>query len=81
MTQWFHERYISREEHQQIIEYYRNLVAQLQRTVCDLRTRVDAQAIDTLLEHSKMHKQRELQKSGPRLGKGNVIRIDFRSRS
>jgi hypothetical protein len=37
MGEWFNERYISRDEHQRIVEYYRTLVAQLYGNVRDLR--------------------------------------------
>jgi hypothetical protein len=41
MVEWFHERYISRAEHQEIVDYYRKLVGQLHRKVCELRAHVD----------------------------------------
>ena len=46
MVQWFRERYISREEHQQVVDYYRKLVAQLYGNVRDLRALVEAQRAD-----------------------------------
>ncbi len=39
----FWERYVSREEHQQVVDYYRKLVAQLYGNVRDLRALVEAQ--------------------------------------
>ncbi len=47
MVQWFRERYVSREEHQQVVDYYRKLVAQLYGNVRDLRALVEAQRADT----------------------------------
>jgi hypothetical protein len=41
MVEWFHERYIARAEHQEIVDYYKKLVVQLHRKVCELRTHVD----------------------------------------
>ena len=35
--EWFQERYISRDEHRKIVEYYRKLVAQLHVSLRDLR--------------------------------------------
>jgi hypothetical protein len=37
MVEWFQERYISRDEHRKIVEYYRKLVAQLHVSLQDLR--------------------------------------------
>lgn len=44
MVQWFQERYISREEHQQIVDYYRKLVAYTYGNVRDLRALLAASA-------------------------------------
>jgi hypothetical protein len=46
MVQWFQERYIAREEHQRIVDYYRKLVAQLHGNVRDLRARAEAPVTD-----------------------------------
>jgi large subunit ribosomal protein L14 len=46
MVQWFQERYIAREEHQRIVDYYRKLVAQLHGNVRDLRARAAAPVTD-----------------------------------
>lgn len=43
MSNWFQERYILRSEHQEIVGYYRKLLAQLHITVRDLRDQLDAQ--------------------------------------
>ena len=37
MTEWFHERYISRAEHEEVVAYYAKLVAQLYRQVTEYR--------------------------------------------
>lgn len=46
MVQWFQERYISREEHQRVVDYYRKLVAQLYGNVCDLRALAEMQVAE-----------------------------------
>lgn len=83
MSEWFDQRYISRDEHQKIVDYYRNLVIQMHRTVRELRSRVDAQTLDTLVEHSKRMAERETRRvteeSLVEHG-GNVIRLDFSRR-
>jgi hypothetical protein len=63
MTQWFQERYISRGEHQEIVEYYRKLVAHLHHTVRDLRAQVDAQALNDMVLHSHRLAERETQRA------------------
>jgi len=78
MVEWFQERYISREEHQEIVEYYRKLVATLQHTVGELRTRVDAENIDNMVELSRRGRERELRKSKQGEHRDNVINVDFR---
>ena len=40
MAEWFNERYISRREHQEIVDYYRRLVARLHCHVRDLRAQI-----------------------------------------
>ncbi|GAA3109737.1 hypothetical protein GCM10010520_62820 [Rhizobium viscosum] len=40
MVQRFQERYIAREEHQRIVDYYRKLVARLYGSVRDLRAQI-----------------------------------------
>ena len=43
MVEWFHERYISRAEHLEIVDYYKKLVVQLHRKVSELRAHIDQQ--------------------------------------
>jgi hypothetical protein len=82
MIEWFDERYISRDEHRQVVDYYRKLVAQLYHQVRTLRAaQVDAQALDSIIEHSKRMAEREIRRSGETTQSGqkdNVIHVDFR---
>lgn len=83
MTQWFDERYISRGEHQEIVAYYRKLVAQLHRKVTDLRVQVDAQAAQIRLIQplEDVEVADATEETEPVADGDNVIRIDFRRRS
>lgn len=85
MTQWFQERYISREEHQQSIAYYTKLVAQLYRQVCELRAvRLDPEAIDAMIEENRRKAEDEIHRhmqSAARRPQDNVISIDFQRRA
>ncbi|MBX9455821.1 MAG: DUF2730 domain-containing protein [Rhizobium sp.] len=80
MTQWFDERYITRGEHQEIVAYYRKLVAQLHRKVSDLRTQVDAQAahIGAAQPVNEVEAVGSPADTAADVGGGNVIRVDFR---
>lgn len=84
MIEWLHERYISRDEHQQVVDYYTKLVAQLYREVCALRAaQVDAQALDSMIELSRRKAEREIRRTkepAPSRHGDNVIRVDFRRR-
>ena len=83
MTQWFQERYISRDEHREIVEYYRKLVAQLYRTVRDLRVQVDAQALNNVVLHSQRLAERDAKRAAeivPQDYGGNVIVLATRRR-
>jgi hypothetical protein len=85
MTQWFQERYISREEHQQSITYYTKLVARLYRQVCELRAaQVDPQAIDALIEENRRKAEDEIHRhmqAPARRPRGNIITVDFHRRA
>jgi len=85
MTEWFQERYISREEHQQSIVYYTKLVARLYRQVCELRAaRVDPDAIDAMIEENRRKAEDEIHRLArvpQRRRCGNVISVDFRRRA
>lgn len=76
MTEWFKQRYISRHEHQQVVEYYRKLVANLQVTICELKSQVDAQNIDSMFEIGRRKVEKELRKRAEY--DDNVVRLDFR---
>jgi hypothetical protein len=85
MTQWFQERYISREEHEQSITYYTKLVARLYRQVCELRAaQVDPETIDAVIEENRRKAEDEIHRHvrASRLrGHGNVISVDFQRRT
>jgi len=78
MTEWFDQRYISREEHDQVVAYYRKQVAQLYEKLCELRTVVDARNLDALFEHRGRILDREGRKARSRRQDDNVISVDFR---
>ena len=63
MVEWFDERYISRDEHQQVVDYYRKLVAQLYGTVRTLRMQVDAQALNAVVVHSRRLAERDARRT------------------
>jgi TFIIF-interacting CTD phosphatase-like protein len=85
MIEWFDERYISRDEHQKVVDYYTKLVAQLHREVRALRAvEADAKALENIVEHSKHITERELRRSAVVPSDepvDNVIRVDFCRRS
>lgn len=37
MSEWFSEHYISREDHREIVEFYKKQLVRLYREVCELR--------------------------------------------
>jgi hypothetical protein len=78
MTEWFNQRYVSRNEHQQVVDYYRKQVARLYCELCEMRTQVDAQNIDAMFEIGRRKAEHELRKLRP---SDNVIRLDFRRKS
>jgi hypothetical protein len=78
MTEWFDQRYIARDEHQQIVDYYRQQVARLYSELCELRARMDAQNINSMVEIGRRKAQRELRRSQPETAGDNVVRVDFR---
>lgn len=83
MSEWFDERYISRDEHQRIVDYYRALVAQLYCKLRDTRSQVDADALDQLVDHSRRQAEREMRRATEAClseNGGNVIRLDFSRR-
>ena len=84
MSEWFQERYISREEHQRSIVYYTKLVARLYRQVCELRAaKVDPEAIDAMIEENRRKAEDEIHRhmqSPIRRQQGEVISVDFQRR-
>lgn len=85
MVEWFHERYISRDEHQQVVDYYAKLVAHLHREVRELRAKqADALDGDNISEHGRREAERETCRSsetGSGVQGDNVIHVDFCRRS
>ncbi|MBB3656839.1 PIN domain nuclease of toxin-antitoxin system [Rhizobium sp. BK650] len=78
MVQWFEERYISREEHQRIVDYYRKLVAQLYCTVRDLRTAGEMQKVQI---PAASKEPGDIPAAAQHSVGLNVITVDFRRRS
>ena len=84
MSEWFHERYISRDEHQRIVDYYKKLVAQLHCKLRESRSQVDAEVFDKIVAHGRRKAEREMRRlaeSPPGENGGNVIRVDFSRRA
>ncbi len=82
MTRQFHERYITREEHNSIVAYYRKLVVQLQQK----RQHGKGEPNDPST-HEGVDKTATAQGSDSTfgdgegsLGSGNVVRLDFSRR-
>ena len=84
MTQWFQERFISRDQHQQIVDYYRKMVAHLQHQVCQLRaTQPDAEAMNDMTAADR-RSERDSRRSGVTPAHdygGNVVSLDSRRRN
>jgi hypothetical protein len=78
MTEWFDQRYISRDEHQQIVDYYRQQVAQLYHELCQLRSQMDAHNIDAMIEMGRRKAEHAFRRSRPETIGDNIIRVDFR---
>jgi hypothetical protein len=82
MVEWFHERYISRAEHQEIVDYYKKLVVQLHRKVSELRAHIDTQVDAAAMDDDRPDKATV--PPGPTLPHcygGNVISFESRRRS
>lgn len=81
MVEWFHERYISRDEHQQVVAYYTKLVAQLYSQVRDLRAaQARAQAVAEVKPEERPAETEAPPTAMPPPAdeSTNVIRVDFR---
>jgi hypothetical protein len=71
MTEWFDQRYISRDEHRQIVDYYRKQVARLYHELSELRSGMEALG-------SRETAPRPLPRQAA--DGDNIIRLDFRRR-
>lgn len=76
MNEWFQQRYISRAEHDEVVAYYRKLVAQLHQKNREKCVEADAQALENAVDHRRRLEEREIRRSSGR----NVITVDFRRR-
>lgn len=81
MVEWFQEKYISREEHQSVVAYYRKLVVQLHGHVRELRAQVEALAgLLPEQEDLVIAADEPARIEAPTIRQeGNVIWYDFRS--
>ena len=77
MNEWFQQRFISRVEHDEVVAYYRKLVARLHQQIHERRVETDGQALESVVDHRRKLEEREARRSYG----GNVIAVDFRSRS
>ncbi|MDO9417583.1 hypothetical protein [Pararhizobium sp.] len=74
MIEWFDERYISRDEHQEVVAFYRRLVARLYGNVRELRAQVAVQEMVGRVGDVPPVKRPACEDGS------NVIRFDFRRR-
>ena len=79
MIDWLNERYISRAEHNDIVGYYRKLVARLHGAVKELQARADASTGTIGPEDKSIPSSTHVSSDQQRPG-DNVIRFDFRLR-
>lgn len=77
MTQWFQERYISRGEHQQVVDFYKKLVVQLHRKLKEMRVEQDVDAVDTAITQARPATSPSGLDAPPRIYGDNVIRLDL----
>ena len=59
----FSKRYILREEHHEIVEYYRRLVDNLQCDLVDLRSKREADPMESVMEHGRRVVERQLRQA------------------
>jgi hypothetical protein len=81
MTQWFQERYISRGEHQQVVDFYRKLVVQLHRKLKEMRAAHDLDTVETAIAQVRAPNPPAGVAATPRNYGDNVIRLDLRRRA
>lgn len=77
MNEWFKQRFISRAEHDEVVAYYRKLVARLHQQVHEKCVETDAKALESAVDHRGRLEERELRRSYGQ----NVIAVDFGRRS
>jgi hypothetical protein len=77
MNEWFQQRFISRAEHDEVVAYYRKLVARLHQQVREKCAETDAHVLESVVDHRRRLEERELHRS---YGE-NVIAVDFRRRT
>jgi len=77
MNEWFQQRFISRAEHDEVVAYYRKLVARLHQQVHEKCVETDGQALEGAVDHRRRLAEREIRRSSGQ----NVIAVDFRHRS
>lgn len=85
MNEWFHERYIDRAEHEQVVAYYSKLVAQLYGQLKQLRAADPGlAALDALAAYDRdtpsAVPERVDRPSPATGGEDNVITVDFTRR-
>ena len=76
MNEWFLQRFIPRAEHDEVVAYYRKLVARLHQQVHEKRVETDARALESVVNHGRRLEEREIRQSYAQ----NVIAVDFRRR-
>ncbi|WP_156408739.1 hypothetical protein [Rhizobium sp. Root708] len=78
MSDWFNQRYVARDEHQQIVAFYRKVIAHLSCTIRDLRAESrsggDASAIPDDPQPLEEHTPDDHAETD------NVVWLDFRRR-
>lgn len=78
MSDWFNQRYVARDEHQQIVAFYRKVIAHLSCTIRDLRAESrsggDTNAIPNGPQPLEEHA------ADDRAGSDNVVWLDFKRR-
>ena len=77
MNEWFQQRFISRAEHDEVVAYYRKLVARLHQQVHEKCVETDGQALESVVDHRRRLAEREIRRSSAQ----NVIAVDFRRKS
>ncbi len=78
MSDWFNQKYVARDEHQQIVEFYRKVIAHLSCTIRELRAEhsnsADSRAMPAAPQPLDEHP------ADDRADSDNVVWLDFRRR-